>query len=398
MNAKLGSVAKFIRGVTFKPGDVIPLGTPGSVHCMRTKNVQAELDTRDVWAIPGSLVKREDQFLQMGDLLISSANSWNLVGKACWVPPLESKTTFGGFISALRADPAKLDARYLFHWFTSDRTQATLRSFGQKTTNISNLNIGRCEDMEIPLPPLDEQRRIAAILDQAEELCAKRRAAVGLLNQLPQAIFLEMFGDPTSNPMGWSVRDLKDVVREGTIVTYGIVQAGEEYPGGVPYIRTGDIVDGAIKLTGLRHTNPVIASKFQRSRVETGDIVMSIRATVGTVAVVPDLLDGANLTQGTARISPGSSTNPDYLYQFLRSSATQRWLSLQVKGATFREITLGRLRQLPVLVPPLESQKRFSTSIEAINRVKAAHTSALAELDTLVTSLQASSFSGSHSA
>src|SRR5438045_2061040 len=108
MMANLGRVARFIRGVTFKPEEIVPLETSGSVHCMRTKNVQTELNTRDVWAIPSTLVKRREQFLQEGDLLISSANSWNLVGRACWVPSLASETTFGGFVTALRPDRIKI--------------------------------------------------------------------------------------------------------------------------------------------------------------------------------------------------------------------------------------------------------------------------------------------------
>lgn len=81
----LGEVASFIRGITFKPEDVVPVGSSGSVACMRTKNVQSDLDLSDVWGIPEGLVKRSDQYLTAGDLLVSSANSWNLVGKCSWV-------------------------------------------------------------------------------------------------------------------------------------------------------------------------------------------------------------------------------------------------------------------------------------------------------------------------
>ncbi len=158
----------------------------------------------------------------------------------------------------------------------------------------------------------------------------------------------------------WSRDILAEVVARGTIVTYGIVQAGPEVEGGVPYIRTGDIKDGRIQLNGLRHTSSEIASKFGRSRVRAGEIVMSIRATVGTSAVVPPELDGANLTQGTARIAPGEKTTPEFLLSYLRSQEAQTWIESQVKGATFREITLTRLRELPVPVPPIEIQERYS--------------------------------------
>src|SRR5208283_2432317 len=139
----------------------------------------------------------------------------------------------------------------------------------------------------------------------------------------------------------WPEAALQEVVKAGTIITYGIVQAGEEFSGGVPYIRTGDIVDGEIVRDGLRHTDPTLADRFTRSRVQPGEIVMSIRATVGTTALVPLDLDGANLTQGTARIAPGEHVDGFYLLHLLRAPGTQHWISRQIKGATFREITLA---------------------------------------------------------
>ena len=125
-----------------------------------------------------------------------------MASKCCWIPPLPWRATFGGFVSVLRANPKKVESRYLFRWFSSGRIQATVRSFGQQTTNISNLNIERCLNQSLFLPSLSEQRRIAAILDRADELRAKRRAALARLDTLTQAIFLDMFGDPATNPKG----------------------------------------------------------------------------------------------------------------------------------------------------------------------------------------------------
>ncbi len=192
----LGDVAEFVRGINFKPDDVVRPGTPGSVACMRTKNVQSELDLSDVWSVGEQFVRRKDQFLQAGDVLVSSANSWNLVGKCCWIPELPGRASFGGFVSVLRPHRTKVEPRFLYRWFASDRIQTTLRSFGQQTTNISNLNIDRCLKLPLPLPPLAEQRRIAEVLDRAESLRAKRRAALAQLDSLTQFLFLDLFGDP----------------------------------------------------------------------------------------------------------------------------------------------------------------------------------------------------------
>ena len=286
-----------------------------------------------------------------------------------------------------------VDTDFLYHLLGS---RAIYSEFERRASGatVKNLNIELVKGVQIALPPLPEQRRIAAILDKADALRAKRRAALAQLDTLTQAIFLDMFGDSTANRKGWPVQPLQEVVKKGTVVTYGIVQAGEEVPGGVPYIRTGDIVDGRILTAGLRHTAPAIATKFRRSRVEAGDIVMSIRATVGTTALVPGELDGANLTQGTGRISPGDRTDRLYLLNFLRTAGTQQWIALQIKGATFLEITLTRLRELPVAVPPIELQCEFARRATVVEKLGAAQLASLAELDALFASLQDRAFRG----
>jgi type I restriction enzyme S subunit len=212
----LGEVADLIRGVTFKPADVEELGSSGTIACLRTANVQAELDIEDVWAIPEAFARRAEQRLRPGDIVVSSANSWNLVGKCSWVDPLPWPATFGGFVTTLRAHSDSLDARYLYRWFSSPKIQALVRSFGRKTTNISNLDLNRCRAMLMPLPPVEEQRRVAAILDAADELRAKRRKSLALLDSLTESIFLDMFGDPATNPKDLPVRALGEL---GAIVT-----------------------------------------------------------------------------------------------------------------------------------------------------------------------------------
>ena len=166
----LGDVASFIRGITFTPDDVTLPFEKGTAVCMRTKNVQADLDEDDLIAIPKSFVRRTEQYLTEGDMLVSSANSWNLVGKCSWVPKLDYEATAGGFISILRADRKQVDPRYLYHWFAAPRTQHEVRLCGRQTTNISNLNYERCLNLPIPLPKLEEQKRIAALGQKAKNL------------------------------------------------------------------------------------------------------------------------------------------------------------------------------------------------------------------------------------
>ena len=194
-NVKLADVSEFIRGITFKPDDVVDLSTPNAIGCMRTKNVQYDLDENDVWGIDKAFVRNKSQMLKHGDLLISSANSWNLVGKACWIPDLPYESTFGGFVTVLRANPSAMHPRYLYYWFTADRTQQLLRSFGQQTTNISNLNLSRCSNMMIRLPSIFEQERIVEQLDRIDKMRIKHEKAIKLLHLTSSELRSQHFFD-----------------------------------------------------------------------------------------------------------------------------------------------------------------------------------------------------------
>jgi len=334
---------------------------------------------------------RARQLVAASDILVSTVRP-NLNGVAMVPAELDGATASTGFC-VLRPNLNRVYPKYLFQWIKSP---AFIRDMVRKATGASYPAVSDkiVFESKIPLPTIEKQRRIATVLDAADMLGLKRRATIGMLDPIVQSMFVEIFGDPGVNPKRWPAVPLAEAVNEGTIVTYGIVQAGEECPGGVPYIRTGDIVDGKIVAEGLRHTTEEIASRFTRSRVTANDIVMSIRATVGTTAVVPEELDGANLTQGTAKISPGKQTELLYLLNYLRAPAIQSWIGRQVKGATFREITLSRLRELPVLLPPRDLQKSFVARATAVERLKSAQYAALRKLESLYATLQHDAFKG----
>jgi type I restriction enzyme S subunit len=355
----------------------------------------------ELWSIPsydlgkpeelvGSAIGSSKKLVQPNDVLLSRIVPHI---RRAWVVSASNGTRQLASSEWIVFRNPHVDPKYLRHFFLSDpfhiQFMQTVAGVGGSLLRARPEGVGA---ISVPLPPLDEQRRIAAILDQADDLRRKRREALACIDTLSSSIFVEMFGEIESNTFGWSKEVLSEVVREDTIVTYGIVQAGEEFDGGVPYIRTGDIVDGEIKLDQLRRTDPAIAARFSRSRVEADEIVMSIRATVGTTAFVPPELHGANLTQGTARISPGRRTDRHYLLAYLRSNHAQHWLQRQVKGATFREITLNRLREMPILVPRLGLQRAFAARIIEIDKLKAHHRAYLAKLDALFASLQHRAF------
>ncbi|WP_254432292.1 restriction endonuclease subunit S [Leptospira interrogans] len=299
----------------------------------------------------------------------------------------------GSTISVLKKkDQNSFDTRFLGKFLQSQFSVLRKKTSG---TTIPHIDRSILENIFIPVLNLSDQIHIAHILSQAEVLIAQRKESIRLLDELVKSKFLEMFGDPIKNEKeNCLIKQLEEIVIPGRIVTYGIVQAGPHVAKGIPYIKTGDIKDGKINIENLSRTSKEIANSYKRSEVNRGDIIISIRATVGAVALLPDELDGANLTQGTARISPSAEINKYYLLYYIMSEKIQNWLNIQVKGATFKEITLSNLRKLPVLCPPVSQQNIFAKFVETIEKQKGFYLQSILDLETLYSSLSQKAFNG----
>lgn len=396
----LGDVAKFIRGVTYKPTDLMDNFSEGSIVCMRTANVQKTLDESELLSIPRSHVKSEDKILREGDLLVSTANSWNLVGKCCWVPSLSYAATVGGFIAALRGDKSKVDLRYLYHWFNSPDTQVDARNCGRQTTNISNMDIGRCLALGIPLPPLPEQGRIAAILDKADALRAKRREAIAKLDQLLQSVFLEMFGDPVTNPKGWpQVRfsELLESIDSGTSPVCLDRSAG-------------DNEWAVLKLSAVTRceydpsANKALPEGVEPDKsleVKVGDLLFTRKNTRDLVAacafvtdtpprlLLPDLIF-------RFRLKPLAPVVPRYLQALLAFPGKRKDIQSLAGGSagSMPNISKAKLSNALIELPPKDLQCEFERRLKHCDLLKEKQRFALAKLDATFFALQQQAFAG----
>ncbi len=319
-------------------------------------------------------------------LLAEDGGSWGLNEKCAYI--ISGKSWVNNHAHVLKMKNG-IDIGFLMHFLNKNDLSKYISGSTRGKLNQKKMN-----KIPFPLPPLPTQHRIVAILEKAEQLKNWHTEQGKLLDDYLKSVFLEMFGDPYTNPHEWDEKQLKEVVREDKIITYGIVQAGPHVEDGIPYIKTGDIVRGKINPTGLSKTSKEIAKSYERSRVEYGDIIMSIRATVGTVALLPPELDGGNLTQGTARISPAPIVNKHYLLFCLGSVGIQTKIQKITKGATFREITLGKLRQIIIPLPPLPLQQKFASIVQRTEKLKAQHEESARQSEDLFNALMQKAFTG----
>ena len=369
MNAetvRLGDVATFLRGITFKPVDILDEVTPDAIGCMRTKNVQTQLDETDVWFLPKKFLAAKNQLLQEGDLLVSTANSWNLVGKACWVPKLDYDCTFGGFISALRATDTLVDRRYLYYWFTSTKIQSLLRSFGNKTTNISNLSIKRANDLVIPLPTLEKQKHIAAILDKVTELKDKREQVLENLKNLKVSLYVESVASSGPNIINFKVGDVIEQVRG---VTYSSGDSTDEYKDGyVELLRANNICDGDLDFENLVFVpkNKVTDKQY----LKENDIV--IAASSGSLSVVGKAapFHGSRLTSFGAFckvLRPKSNVDARYIANYFQTKEYRHKVSSLAEGANINNLRNEHIDNLSIRLPELHEQKRIADIIAYID-------------------------------
>lgn len=239
-------------------------------------------------------------------------------------------------------------------------------------TTFVELSGSALAQIEVPLAPLSHQLAIADYLDremaQIDAFIAKNEELVSLLTERRASTIVESIGSHASIP-------LKRLVSPTRPLTYGILQCGPPVDDGVPYIGPSDLPgEGkAPNLASLRRTTAAIAAAYTRSRLQGGDIVVSIGPAYGRVGLIPNELTGANLTQDTVRVAiiPGA-VDPEYLVWVLSSRIAGDFWNFNIDGATFRRLNLGTLGETPIPHPPVETQRRIvdavSKSVETIDR------------------------------
>jgi type I restriction enzyme S subunit len=344
------------------------------------ERITADLDFMSATATPEQIRRFS---LRGGDVLITKdSESWTDIAVPAVVAEDLPGVICGYHLAHIRPEVGYHGA-FLAHAFSAigPRDQ-----FQVSANGITRFGLGgdAIRTGLFPIPPEPEQRAIAAFLDRetakVDALVAEKQRLIALLQEKCAALITRAVTkglDPNvpmkdsgyewlgEIPAHWEVKELRRLNRKGTSITYGIVQAGPDVEGGVPYIRTSDMAGEELPKTGYLRAAPEIDAAYRRSKVATGDVVVAIRATVGKALMVPDYLDGANLTQGTAKVSPGDRVDGKFLLAALRSEVSEQRFEAIAKGATFREITLDMLRRLPVAVPPLTEQAIIVDFIEA---------------------------------
>jgi type I restriction enzyme, S subunit len=362
---------------------------------LRSANVTwAGLALDDVKEMNFNPIEAKAFELQPGDVLLNEASgSPSEVGKpAIWrgeIPGCCFQNTL------LRVRTRGPQVGYLYWYFYYVARQGQFGDAG-RGVNIRHLGKQGLAQFPVPVAPLEEQKRIVTAL---EESLSGLDAADDLVSHVPTRLdrlregLLRHAFDPT-----WERVPITSVTDPERLIRYGILKPGDNVPDGVPVVKVRDYRQGVIELESLKRTTPEIAAQFEGATLRRGDVLISIRGTYGRVAPVPDELEGANITQDSARIAPLPSVDRGFLVHFLRSPECQEFLRRVARGVAVKGVNIRDLRQLPVPSPTLPIQRkaaaRLDDELSVAERASKSISVAQRSTDALRRSVLAAAFAG----
>ncbi len=290
-----------------------------------------------------------------------------------------------------------MDIKYVFYFLRSqqDYINSKLRS-GAAQPHVYAKDIAQ---LRLQVPPIDVQRRIAAILDQTDALRVKRREALAKLDSLTQSIFIEMFGDVESN--GWSISSVAHIAdaAKGSIRTgpFGSQLLHSEFvDDGVVVLGIDNAVSNEFRWGERRFISPHKYQELKRYTVLPGDVLITIMGTCGRCAVVPADIPVAINTKHICCITlDAEKCLPSFLHSyFLMHPMARKYLAQTAKGAIMDGLNMGIIKEMPVPLVPMNLQREFEARLEALQKTKSANIAAAAELDALFATLQNRAFRG----
>ncbi|WP_313405014.1 restriction endonuclease subunit S [Aeromicrobium sp.] len=375
-------------------GDVI-VTRGGSVNPAKFPDEEFELysipahDRGGPEIVLGSEIRSAKQIVQPGDVMISKIIPH--IRRARVVGPLKGRRQIAsGEWIVLRSE--NLDARFLRHFLLSDDFHSQfMNTVAGVGGSLVRARPAQVKTIPLPLQPLPEQRRIAAILDHADALRAKRRQVLTHLDSLTHAIFTEMFGDVRTNEHGYDVATVDDISER---VTDGEHKTPRRSESGFPLLSARNVRDGWIDFD---NTDFVDADEYamlsRRIEPREGDVLISCSGTIGRVAQVRQRNRFA-MVRSAALVRPGAAVHPTFLERTLASPTLKSIMVAQANSSAQANLFQNQIKRLPVIVPPVALQEEFAERAARVGAVVDVTQQTTAADDELFTSLQSRAFRG----
>ena len=328
-------------------------------------------------------IKGEKLVMHKGDILFGRRNTYL---KRAAIAPHDGLFSAHGMI--FRPNTKVISERLFPFFIASDYfMDAAIRiSVGSLSPTV---NWKTLRELRFKLPPLDQQNELADLMQAANDTKVAYEQMLLQLDELVKSQFIEMV-----QPMidAGETTPLVDLIRPDRPVTYGILKPGTNVEGGIPVIRVKDYPNGEIIQEDMLHTTPEIDAKYVRSHLLPGDLLLSIGGSVGRMAIVPPELEGANITQHTARLSFAEKVLTKYVMGVLEMPSLQHIMESQIKGVAQKGLNLADVKQFPIPVPSIGTQQRLVDIYDQSDKSKFELKQAIERVTNLMKSLMQQDF------
>jgi len=379
---RLGNLVEISNGYAFKSSLYVENG----IRVIRITNVQkGNIEDNDPKYYDKSTLPQLLRYtIEEGDILMSLTGN---VGRVGLFPKELTPAYLNQRVARIRVTSSNLDSQYLFYLLNSDRFEndAINNSAGVAQLNLSTKWVN---EYEIPLPPLEEQKKIAAILDAADDYRQKTKALIDKYDQLTQSLFLDMFGDPVTNPMGWGMKQIKEVAKvlNGTTPKTSDPQY---WDGEYSWVTPAEIKSKYLTKTNRHLTKKGVLSKSLKI-IERNNVLLTSRAPIGKVAI--NKIDTYTNQGFKSMVIDRDMISAQYLYQILVLSESR--LNQLGRGATFKEISKSIVEEFELPVPNLTLQNQFAERVAQIEKQKQQAEASLVKAEELFNSLLQKAFKG----
>jgi type I restriction enzyme S subunit len=337
---------------------------------------------------PASWTTAPTKIAEAGDILISVRAP---VGPVNF---LSARACIGRGLAAIRASE-RVDRDFLFYNLLMREPEIA----GKEGAVFASINRSEIAALEFPLPPAGEQRRIVAVLDEAFAAIgtATANAEKNLANarELPSNL-IEAVLSAEADQQAITLAEAADPT---CTLSYGIVQPGDEFDGGLPVVRPVDLQQEVVELDGVKRIDPKIAAAYQRTTLRGDEILLCVRGTTGTLSLASPELVGGNVTRGIVpiRFNPAVVSRA-FGYYLMRSAAVQKQIRAATYGTALMQINIGDLKKLVLRIPSLTTQAALSESLDLLGAEIATleedYSQKIAALSQLKKSLLHRAFSG----
>ncbi|CDO85009.1 type I restriction-modification system, S subunit [Pseudomonas aeruginosa] len=315
-------------------------------------------DFGEITPIPKKFTTEASKLSQSGDLILCIRAT---IGDLNWS---DRAYCLGRGVAGLRVIEDKLDASYLWYFICTHKHELASKGTGSTFKQVNRTHIA---EWEIPLPPLPEQKRIAAILDKADAIRHKRQQAIQLADDFLRAVFLDMFGDPVTNPKGWEVKSVADLIRTGVILQVQDGNHGNDHPkvsdfteSGIPFVTANVVRRGKILFDQCYYLDHSWLDKLRIGFAKPRDVLISHKGSLGFTAVLDDTYEDYIFSPQTTYYRVNEERLlPEYLKGYFDSGFFQSLFAKEGIQSTRAYLGITRQKDLPVMIPEISAQMKF---------------------------------------